>query len=82
MGLFTSNKAPPTVPTDTVIPLHFRDDIQIYRSLAIDCILKFEDVLDAERLRHSLERILELGEWRKFGARLRLKSVRSSYDFL
>ena len=62
MGLFTNKKAPPTVPTDTNIPLHFRDDIQIYRSLAIDCILKFEVVLDAERLRHAFERLLELGE--------------------
>ncbi|EYE98433.1 uncharacterized protein EURHEDRAFT_408774 [Aspergillus ruber CBS 135680] len=61
MSLFTSKEEPFTVTTDTIISLHFRDDIQLHWSLAVDCILRFNDILDAKRLRHSLDRLLELG---------------------
>ena len=62
---------PAAVPTDTIVPMHCFDDNAINRSLLLYLTLRFDDVLDPERLRHALERLMELGEWRKLGARLR-----------
>jgi hypothetical protein len=73
MGLFqAARKPPPTVPTDTIIPMHFFDDNAINRSVLLYITLRFDDILDSEQLRHGLERLMELGDWRKLGARLRM----------
>ncbi|TVY27660.1 Transcriptional regulator [Lachnellula hyalina] len=76
MGVFTSKPArPATVPTDTIIPLHSKDDTKSLRPFVLDFTLCFDDVLDAEKLRSSLERLMEIGDWRKLGARLRLNDA-------
>ncbi|KAI7198592.1 hypothetical protein KC316_g3977 [Hortaea werneckii] len=36
---------------------------------------RFDDVLDPEKLRKALERLLQIGGWRKLGARLRLNNA-------
>ena len=73
MGVFSSKPAKPaTVSTDTVIPLHSKDDTKSLRPFVLDYTLCFDDVLDPEKLRSSLARLMELGDWRKLGARLRL----------
>jgi hypothetical protein len=59
------------VPGDTY-PLHLLDDTKFNR----DCIswsMRFDDVLDAELLRDSLSELLDMGNWRKLGGRLRTK---------
>ncbi|KAI1505901.1 hypothetical protein F5X99DRAFT_427788 [Biscogniauxia marginata] len=66
--------APPTVPTDTVIPLHCFDDRPINKSIIMLFMMRFDDVLDSEKLRGSLEKLLAREGWRKLGARLRLNS--------
>jgi hypothetical protein len=73
MGLFQRSqpKRPATVPTDTIIPMYYFDDNSINRSVLLYITLRFDNVLDPERLRHSLERLMELGDWRKLGARIR-----------
>ncbi|KAI1632585.1 hypothetical protein F4809DRAFT_656142 [Biscogniauxia mediterranea] len=63
--------SPPKVPTDTVIPLHSFDDRPINRSIQLLFMMRFDDVLDPEKLRSSLEKLLEREGWRKLGARLR-----------
>lgn len=53
-------------------PLHLLDDTKFNR----DCIswsMRFNDVLDAEMLRDSLSELLDMGNWRKLGGRLRPK---------
>ncbi|TVY41307.1 Transcriptional regulator [Lachnellula subtilissima] len=76
MGVFTSKPARPAkVPTDTTIPLHSKDDTKSLRPFVLDFTLCFDDVLDAEKLRNSLERLMEIGDWRKLGARLRLNDA-------
>ncbi len=35
-------------------------------------MLRFDDVMDPENLRMSLSRLLEIGDWKKLGARLRM----------
>ncbi|KAI0595610.1 hypothetical protein F4775DRAFT_604863 [Biscogniauxia sp. FL1348] len=67
----TRRPSPPKVPTDTVIPLHSFDDRQINRSIQLLFMMRFDDVLDPEKLRGSLEKLLEREGWRKLGARLR-----------
>lgn len=78
MGFFTAPKPepPPTVPTDEVIPLHILDGNRVVQAILLEFTYKFDDVLDVVKLRNSLNRLLEIGEWRKLGARLRL-NVRS-----
>ncbi|KAI9703927.1 MAG: hypothetical protein M1820_005709 [Bogoriella megaspora] len=73
MSLFHSKPVqPPRVSTDTVIPLHYYDDTKVMRAFVLNLGMRFDDVLDPERLRAALERLCELGNWRKIGARLRL----------
>jgi hypothetical protein len=68
---FFSKQKPATVPTDLIVPLHFWDKQQYIRAFCMDLSFRFDDVLDAEKLRAALSRLLEIGEWRKLGARIR-----------
>ncbi|KAE8413502.1 hypothetical protein BDV36DRAFT_268182 [Aspergillus pseudocaelatus] len=69
----SGRKAAPllTVPTDTIIPFHYWDDDHHTRGLSFDVTFRFDDILDPEKLRGALSRLLELGDWRKLGARIR-----------
>jgi hypothetical protein len=76
MGLFqTARKTPATISTDTVVPIHSFDDNSINRSVLLYITLRFDHVLDPERLRHGLERLMEISDWRKLGARVRLTVI-------
>jgi hypothetical protein len=65
-------EAPAKVPTDIIVPFHTFDSSPYLRTLILNFTYRFDDVLDAEKLRTSLERLLEIGDWRKLGARVRL----------
>ncbi|RSL86800.1 hypothetical protein CEP51_002594 [Fusarium floridanum] len=71
MSFFKGPAAPARVPTDKVIPLHFWDDSPLYRRIALYNLKVFDDVLDPERLRSSLETLVSQDTWRKLGGRLR-----------
>ena len=60
------------VETDDIYPLHMLDDTKTLRDIVITWTLRFNDVLDADKLHASLSRLLEIGDWRKIGGRLRL----------
>jgi hypothetical protein len=60
------------VPSDTVIPLFSRDDTHPNRSIAIEFTMKFDGVLDGEKLSGALWKLIDRPGWRKLGARLRL----------
>ncbi|KAI7225547.1 hypothetical protein KC330_g9097 [Hortaea werneckii] len=78
MNLFRSKpklQPPPKVPSDEVIPLHYLDDQFYTRALVLHFFSRFDDVLDPEKLRKALERLLQIGGWRKLGARLRLNDA-------
>ncbi|KAK1673230.1 hypothetical protein BDP55DRAFT_556780 [Colletotrichum godetiae] len=66
--------APATVATDTIIPLNPNDDCALNRGIVMGFMMRFDDVLDPERLRSSLTKLLGHEGWRKLGARLRLNS--------
>lgn len=62
---------PAKVPTDTVIPLHTLDDASFYKRMVTSITFQFNDVLDPDRLRLALERLLSMEGWTKLGGRLR-----------
>lgn len=68
----------PRVPTDRVVPVHYFDDTPLLRR-SVNCwTLRFNDRLDADKLRAALAQVLNCDGWRKLGGRVRL-NVRKSY---
>ena len=72
LGVSSSKVSPPQIESDDVYPVHMLDDIKTFRDLAVIWTLRFNDVLDADKLHTSLSKLLEIGDWRKVGGRLRL----------
>jgi hypothetical protein len=69
-----NNKASTPVNDDDVVyPLHMLDDTKTLRNIVVAWTLRFDDILDVERLHDSLSRLLEIDDWRMLGGRLRLK---------
>jgi hypothetical protein len=64
-----------SVPED-VYPVFTLDDNETLRGIVVTWTLRFNDVLDADKLHKSLWRLLEIGDWRKLGGRLRLNASR------
>jgi hypothetical protein len=75
MGFFSTSRptAPAPAATDTVIPFHTLDGHAVVQAMVLEFAYRFDDALEYERLRNSLERLLEIGDWRKLGARIRKK---------
>ncbi|RYP65406.1 hypothetical protein DL771_008330 [Monosporascus sp. 5C6A] len=69
--LFRTQEPLPPVPTDQVIPVHFFDDHPILRRVVLYNMLVFDDVLDVEKLRSTLENLVKRETWRKLGGRVR-----------
>jgi hypothetical protein len=76
IGASPARLPPPPVESDDVYPIHMLDDSKTLKSIVVTWTLCFNDVLDADKLHTSLSALLEIGDWRKVGGRLRLK-VRS-----
>ncbi|CAG5155409.1 uncharacterized protein ALTATR162_LOCUS3648 [Alternaria atra] len=70
----SANDTPDPYADDDVYPVHVLDDTKTFRSILITWTLCFNDVLDADKLESSLAKLLETGDWRKLGGRLRLKA--------
>jgi hypothetical protein len=77
-------RSPPTSTfneNDDIYPVHTLDDTKTLRKLLIAWTIYFNDALDVDRLRSSLARLLEIGDWRKIGGRLAFK-VLSNHTIL
>ncbi|CAN8099841.1 unnamed protein product [Discula destructiva] len=76
--LFVGSVAPkslPRVPTDEVMPVHFFDDTPIFRNSTGCMLIRFNDVLDADKVHQSLATVATLpGGWRKLGGRIRINN--------
>jgi len=72
IGVPPASSAPPRVETDDVYPLHMLDDTKTLRGIIVTWTLRFNDMLDADKLHASLCKLLEIEDWRKIGGRLRL----------
>lgn len=57
---------------DIVIPFHYLDDMWHNKALLLDFTYRFDDLLDADMLKSSLERLMEMDGWRKLGGRVRI----------
>lgn len=73
--------APPRIPTDTIIPLHSRDDTHQNRNVSVEFTMCFDEVLDERKLVEALWRLLEKPGWRKLGARLRLNTSNDKLEY-
>ncbi|OBS20406.1 hypothetical protein FPOA_06777 [Fusarium poae] len=73
MSFFSSPAVPARIESDQVIPLHVWDDSPLYRRIALYNLEVFDDVLNPEKLRGSLETLVSQKTWRKLGGRLRKK---------
>ncbi|RHZ55803.1 uncharacterized protein CDV56_102415 [Aspergillus thermomutatus] len=69
----SGHRPPKRDPTDTILPVPSWDDQRRMRDCCLHVTYRFDDVLDPEVLRRSLERLLQLDGWRTLGARLRKK---------
>ncbi|AEO59460.1 hypothetical protein MYCTH_2307806 [Thermothelomyces thermophilus ATCC 42464] len=58
-------------PTDKVVPLHFFENSLLVQGNNMAVSLVFDDVLDPEKLRQSLERLIKRDGWQRLGGRLR-----------
>nr|POF13782.1 hypothetical protein CFP56_02806 [Quercus suber] len=58
------------VEGDDVYPVHALDGTLQNRKF-VTWLMQFNDVLDADKLQSSLSALLEIGDWRKLGGRLR-----------
>ncbi|KAJ4396274.1 hypothetical protein N0V93_000493 [Gnomoniopsis smithogilvyi] len=67
----TKPQRPARVPTDEVIPMFDFDARPQVREIIIGWTLRFDDILDADKLGVALCHLLEIGDWRKLGGRLR-----------
>jgi hypothetical protein len=72
-GKASASTLPVSDEEDEVYPVHALDDTPTLRSIVLTWTLCFNDVLDADRIHVALLRLLEMGDWRKLGGRLRLK---------
>ena len=54
-----------------VVPFRFWDEQDSVQKLVLEFTYRFDDVLDVAKLKLSLERLLEIGEWKGLGARLK-----------
>lgn len=63
-----------------VYPVHLLDNATANHSLA-SFVMRFNDVLNPKTLSDSLSKLLEMGDWRKLGGRLRLR-VRKQNAYL
>ncbi|KAK4221654.1 transcriptional regulator sdnM [Podospora fimiseda] len=73
--------APATVPTDTIIPLNTLDDTNVNKAIGMNFGMRFDDVLDPEKLSSSLEKLLQRKDWGRLGARLRLNPQTKKLEY-
>ena len=76
------SSAPERVPTDTVVPFHFFNDTPLWRAFILYTMFSFDDVLDPEALRSSLDTLARREGWRKLAARLRRGVSPDERDYL
>ncbi|KAF4634886.1 hypothetical protein G7Y89_g3215 [Cudoniella acicularis] len=65
---------PPIVATDTIVPIHSEDDNSRHRGYVMNLFVRFDDVLNVEKLQQSLFPLLKRPGWNKLSGRLRLNS--------
>ncbi|KAJ4141757.1 hypothetical protein NW768_000974 [Fusarium equiseti] len=58
-------------PSDFVYPTHMMDNLSMLRQMIMAWTMRFDDVLDPSQLHRSLTELLQIGDWKKLGGRLK-----------
>ena len=66
----------PGDPTDRAVPLHFFESSLLVQNSNMAVSMVFDEVLDPEKLKMSLESLVKRDGWQRLGGRLR-KNVRT-----
>lgn len=61
----------PLDPTDRVLPLHFFESSVLVQNSNMAVSMVFDEVLDPEKLKMSLESLVKRDGWQRLGGRLR-----------
>ncbi|GIK04355.1 hypothetical protein Aspvir_008436 [Aspergillus viridinutans] len=69
--LWRKSSSSDDVDRHDVYPVHFIDQTGIIRDSIVTYMFRYDCVLDPKKLHGSLVQLLEQGDWRKFGGRLR-----------
>ncbi|KAJ5681415.1 uncharacterized protein N7477_001355 [Penicillium maclennaniae] len=69
----TENEKQSAFADEDVYPLHALDNNPTW----VNWVMRFNDALDAQKLHDSLSRLLDIGDWRKLGGRIRRKSKKT-----
>ncbi|KAL7928930.1 hypothetical protein V8C35DRAFT_284815 [Trichoderma chlorosporum] len=69
--MFGKSASPAKVPTDIIVPFRFFDDTPLWKAFVLYSMFVFDDVLNVEMLRDSLEKLVRHDGWYRLGARLR-----------
>lgn len=56
---------------DRIMPLHYFDNNTMFLSITMHAIMVYDEALDAEKLRSSLEKLISRDTWQRLGARLK-----------
>jgi len=70
-ALLGIRRAPKCASTDRVLPLYFLDRSAFVTNMNTAAVLVFDEVLDPEKLRTSLEGLVKRKGWERLGARIR-----------
>lgn len=57
---------------DYIYPVHLLDGAK-YQHCILTLLVRFNDILDPQKIKESLSRLLEIGDWKKLGGRFRTK---------
>ncbi|KAF5640440.1 chloramphenicol acetyltransferase-like domain protein [Fusarium sp. NRRL 52700] len=61
-----------SAPSDDIVyPTHMIDNVSVLKFLVMAWTMRFNDVLNADKLHQSLSELLNIGDWKKLGGRLR-----------
>jgi hypothetical protein len=57
--------------SDDVYPTHMVDNLSMLRQMVMAWTMRFDEVLDPNALHNSLTELLQIGDWKKLGGRLK-----------
>lgn len=80
LSLFKAKEVPSISDADEIYPLFFLDNLSTGRVIVLSEALRFDAVLDPIKLRDALTRLIQQGDWKKLGGRLRTQVKTSTFS--
>lgn len=80
LSLFKAKEVPSISDADEIYPLFFLDNLSTGRVIVLSEALRFDAVLDPIKLRDALTKLIQQGDWKKLGGRLRTQVKTSTFS--